>query len=44
MLLLQDNSITAATLDHLNGVAGLAQEEVHGSAPPIIQAVSVKTP
>ena len=44
LILLWDILITAGTLDHLNAVARLTKEEVHGSAPPIPQALCVKTP
>ena len=42
LLLFQVNPIAVATLDHFNDIAGLAEEEIHGCVPPVLQAVGVK--
>ena len=44
LLLLQVNpiAVAVATLDHFNDIAGLAEEEIHGCVPPVLQAVGVK--
>ena len=42
LLLSQVNPIAVATLDHFNDIAGLAEEEIHGCVPPVLQAVGVK--
>ena len=44
LLLSQVNpiAVAVATLDHFNDIAGLAEEEIHGCVPPVLQAVGVK--